>query len=264
MKPNPVRTSVVANELLGPADRERMFTLFGQWFEGYGEEYFAQEAAAVDHCVLLTDAVTSELVGFATLYQTVALIGGRAVGVFHTPHCVVDRPYWGSNELLRAMVGFMFDQALRVRPEHPWYWHYSAVGYRSYRYMPMLFQRYAPRLGHELDPFDRQVRDWVGHRHFAQYYKPAEGVVDWNWDGYGLSPQALEINEAKLDNPAIAAFRQLNPRWSEAVEILCQAPLTLDNTTKVARRWLAQCGVLPPSAAERRVAMPTGGEPCSC
>ncbi|WP_207478705.1 hypothetical protein [Arenibaculum pallidiluteum] len=268
MSSRPVSTSIVAGGSLGPDDRRRMFALFGQWFEGYGEDYFAQEAEALDHCILLHDEATSELVGFATLYQTVAAVAGRTVGIFHTPHCVVDRAYWGTNELLRGMVAFMFDQALRVRPELPWYWHYSAVGYRSYRYMPMLFERYTPRLDHATDAFDREVRDWVGHRYFGQYYKPAEGVVDWNWAGYGLSGMALEINEAKLDSPAIAAFRQVNPRWAEAVEIICQARLSEDNATKVARRWLAQSGVLAGvpggTPARRAETVPAGGVPCSC
>ncbi|EWY40924.1 hypothetical protein N825_33880 [Skermanella stibiiresistens SB22] len=245
----PVTTAIVPASSLGAGQRRTMFRLLSLWFEGYGEDYFKQELDKLTSCVLLNDAETGKLVGFATLDQLETLVGGVEVGVFQTVHCVVDQAYWGTNEIMIAMVGHMFDHALSVRNDIPWYWHYSAVGYRSYRYMPMLFQRHVPQIDRRSGRFETELRDWVGFRYFEKYYQPETGTIDWNWEGYGLTPLAAAIDEAKLNSPAIATFRALNPRWRESVELLCQAELSLDNLTRTSKRWLGRAGVVPVDAA---------------
>ncbi|WP_431854959.1 hypothetical protein [Azospirillum sp.] len=243
----PLRTSIVGGgAALSPARRAVMFDLLGVWFEGYGEDYFNEELDGVDHCVLQEEPDTGQLVGFATLYQREPVVDGRAVGLFHTLHCILDRRHWGSNALVRAMVAFMLDHARGEDGGRPWYWHYSAVGYRSYRYMPSLFRRHAPNPEQALDPFDRAVRDWVGRTCFEQYYDTESGLVDWNWQGYGLTEAARAISEAKLDSPGVSLFRAVNPRWADSVEVLCQARLSDDNLTDFARRWFPPSPVSTP------------------
>ncbi|MCW2241044.1 GNAT family N-acetyltransferase [Azospirillum canadense] len=237
MNSRPLVTSVVGPAALTPELRSALFVLLSVWFEGYGEDYFNEELADLDHCVLQRDAETGELVGFATIYRQESDFDGRAVGVYHTAHCILQRRYWGSNGLVRSMVAELLDRARADRSGRVWYWSYSAVGYRSYRYMPMLFVRHTPHAEAPLGDFDRVVRDWVGRECFAQYYDTETGTVDWNWQGYGLTEEARAISEAKLDSPALALFRRLNPRWADSVEILCQAQLHDDNLTPFARRW---------------------------
>lgn len=243
MNPLPLRTRIVGPAALSTERRAAMFALLSVWFEGYGEEYFNEELTEVDHCVLQEDAETGQLVGFATLYRKETVIDGAAVGALHTAHCILHRRYWGSNGLVRAMVGFFLDAARRDGTGRSWYWTYSAVGYRSYRYMPLLFRRHAPHADRPLEPFERALRDWVGRECFAQYYDPQAGVVDWNWQGYGLTEEARAISEAKLDSPGVALFRRLNPRWADSVEILCLARLDDANLTDFARRWFPRSPV---------------------
>ena len=231
----PLRTSFVEPAALTPERRAVMFALLSVWFEGYGETYFNEELEDLDHCVVQEDAETGELVGFATVYRQVIEIDGTAVGAFHTAHCILARRFWGSNGLVRAMVAEMVSCARADRSRRLWYWSYSAVGYRSYRYMPMLFVRHAPHPEQAPDALDRAVRDHIGRACFAQYYDA--GTVDWRWQGYGLTEEARAISEAKLDSPAVAQFRRINPRWADSVEILCLARLEDDNLTSFGHRW---------------------------
>ncbi|MGR0184934.1 hypothetical protein [Azospirillum aestuarii] len=233
----PLRTSFVEPAALTPERRAAMFALLSVWFEGYGEDYFNEELEDLDHCVLQEDAGTGELVGFATVYRQATEIGGTAVGAFHTAHCILERRFWGSNELVRSMVAEMVARARADRSGRLWYWSYSAVGYRSYRYMPMLFVRHTPHPDLPPDDLDRAFRDHIGRECFAQYYDPDTGTVDWQWQGYGLTEEARAISEAKLDSPAVAQFRRINPRWADSVEILCLARLEDDNLTAFGRRW---------------------------
>lgn len=234
---HPLRTSIVEPAALTPERRAVMFALLSVWFEGYGEEYFNEELGDLDHCVLQEDPDTGELVGFATVYRQEVDIAGTAVGAFHTAHCILERRFWGSNGLVRAMVTEMVDRARADRSGRLWYWSYSAVGYRSYRYMPMLFVRHTPNADQTLDGLDRALRDHIGRECFAQYYDAGTGTVDWKWQGYGLTEEARAISDAKLDSPAVAQFRRLNPRWADSVEVLCLARLTDDNLTPFGRRW---------------------------
>ncbi len=237
MSPPPPRTSVVAGADLSAGRRAAMFALLSVWFEGYGEEYFNEELTDIDHCVLQEDAQSGELVGFATLNRLETAVDGTAVGLFHTVHCMLDRRYWGSNGLVRAMIAFLLERVRDDGTDRRWYWSYSAVGYRSYRYMPLLFRRHVPHPDQPPGPFDRALRDWLGRECFADYYDAEAGVVDWNWQGYGLTPEARAISDAKLDSPAVAEFRRLNPRWAESVELLCLARLDDGNLTGLAHRW---------------------------
>lgn len=237
MNPRPLHTSIVGGAALSPERRAAMFVLLSLWFEGYGEDYFNEELEEVDHCLLQEDAETGELVGFATVYRRETEIDGQPMGVFLTAHCILHRRYWGSNGLVRAMLAYMLEQARADRSGRVWHWMYSAVGYRSYRYMPLLFRRHAPNPERILDPADRALRDWVGEETFEHYYDAQSGAVDWKWQGYGMTAEARAISEAKLDSPGVALFRGINPRWDEDVEILCQARLEDDNLTDFGRRW---------------------------
>ncbi|SMH47143.1 hypothetical protein [Azospirillum agricola] len=237
MNPRPLRTSIVGPAELTAERRSVMFALLSVWFEGYGEDYFNEELADLDHCVLQEEPETGALVGFATVYRREAEIDGTPVGVLHTAHCILERRYWGSNGLVRSMVAEMMERARADRSGRLWYWSYSAVGYRSYRYMPMLFTGHTPHADQPPGPLDRAVRDWVGRECFAQYYDAETGTVDWNWQGYGLTEEARAISEAKLDSPAVAQFRRINPRWADSVEILCLARLDDANLTGFGRRW---------------------------
>lgn len=260
MSRSPLRTSIVDPAALTAERRAAMFALLAVWFEGYGEAYFNEELADLDQCVIQEEEETGELAGFATLYRKEPVIGGVAVGILHTAHCMLHRRHWGSNGLVRAMVGHFIDQARADGGGRPWYWTYSAVGYRSYRYMPLLFRRHGPHPEAPPDPLDRAVRDWVGRECFEQYYDPEAGLVDWNWQGYGLTEEARAISEAKLDSPGVALFRRVNPRWADSVEILCHARLDDDNLTDVGRRWFPKpdaAAPLSPSNAGMTV-------PCAC
>lgn len=234
---HPLRTGIVEPAALTPERRAAMFALLSVWFEGYGEEYFNEELNGLDHCVLQEDPGSGELVGFATIYRQETEIGGTPVGAFHTAHCILERRFWGSNGLVRAMLTEMVARARADRSGRLWYWSYSAVGYRSYRYMPMLFIRHTPHLDDAPDGLDRAFRDHIGRECFARFYDADSGTVDWKWQGYGLTEEARAISEAKLDSPAVAQFRRLNPRWADSVEILCLARLTDDNLTPFGRRW---------------------------
>lgn len=232
-----LRTRIVAPADLTAERRAVMFALLSVWFEGYGEEYFNKELCDLDHCMLQEVPETGELAGFATVYRQETEIAGTSVGAYHTAHCILDRRYWGTNGLVRAMVAELIARARADRSGRLWYWSYSAVGYRSYRYMPMLFVRHTPQPERSPGPLERAFRDHIGRECFAHYYDSVTGTVDWKWQGYGLTDEASAISEAKLDSPAVAEFRRLNPRWADSVEILCLARLEDENLTPFGRRW---------------------------
>ncbi|MDO9712728.1 hypothetical protein [Paracraurococcus lichenis] len=229
---------VVPTASLSEDQWETLYGICLIWFTGYGLDFFREECGKSRHCILMHDDADGPIVGFANLYQQEAVIAGRRVGLFYTGHCFALKEHWGSSALIRGLIALMGREMRGADPDITWYWHYSAIGFRSYRYMPLLFRHFIPQVDHAADPFDRALRDRLGEEIFGDVYEPGSGLIDWNCEGYALSSLASEISDAKLANSTISVIDQLNPRWAEGVEILCQARMSTDNLTRLSSRWI--------------------------
>jgi hypothetical protein len=229
---------IIPTQELPAGLRATLFDACSDWYVNYGEEYFFQELDLSEHTFVLTDRANGDFAGFGSLRRLELDVAGQAVGAFYTGHAFSHPGYWGTHEPVRSMVAHMLRHAAAHR-EREWFWLYSATGYRAYRYMPALFQAYVPQENGAPDPLADCVRALVGRRNFEQYYDEATGLIDWQWEGYGLSRQAAEITAAKADNAALRDYARFNPKWAEGVELLCIARLTSDNLTRLARHWAA-------------------------
>lgn len=233
-----LRMDIVPPSALSADERACMFSMVSAWFDGYGFDYFQQELDAADLCYVQRVAGSGEMAAFSTVHRRIFQRGDAEVGVFHTAHCIVARAHWGSGHVFEMIA----DLARRGRAEpkdRSWFLSYSAVGYRSYRYMPMLFREFLPVADCKTRTLDHDLRDRIGAAFFGDYYDPAAGVIDWNWPGYGLTPEARDISSAKLESAALRSLADVNPHWDRGVEILCLASLAESNLTGIGRRRLA-------------------------
>lgn len=235
-----LQSTIVATDRLSPAERDEMFELIDASFSGAIRAKTHRDIAENDFAILLRDPESGRLGGFSLAFLTRGTVDGRAVGGICSDDTIVDRAYWGTTTFIRALLGFLLERA-EAEPDRRWYWFYACKGYRTYRFMPMLFDDHYPAPDRPMPPdLVRVVRFLAGEIDHAEF-DPATGLLRWTDGGvYVLRPGVGDIDATRLTRPDIAFFQRLNPAWTEGVELACIAPVHRDNLTARARRWLAE------------------------
>jgi hypothetical protein len=226
------QTHIVDAWELTPHDREQMLRLMQEYYVGVTEEIFSRDLAEKRWVILLTDA-SGRLRGFSTqmLLDHPTSPGVRALFSGDT---IVDRAWWGRNEL----AGTWGRLALRVIAEDPrsaWYWMLTSKGYKTYRYLPLFFHEFYPRLAADTPAMVAAHRDAFGRAKFGEAYDPARGIVAALHAG-GLRPHVAPVDAFRLGDPQVQFFAQCNPGHAAGDELCCLAPLTRENFTPAAWR----------------------------
>ena len=100
------------------------------------------------------DARDGTVRGFSTQRVLAATVEGTRVRAIFSGDTVIDRAYWGEQELVRGWSRFA--GAVRAEaPETPLFWFLISKGYRTYLYLPLFFARYFPRHDAPTPPFEQ-------------------------------------------------------------------------------------------------------------
>jgi hypothetical protein len=216
-----------------------MIGLLEASFAGVVPDKTLRDIAENDLAILLRDPASGRLGGFSLMFRAEGELDGRKVGGLCSDDTIVDRRYWGTTALLRALLAALLGQA-EARPGRDWYWFYACKGYRTYRILPTLFTEHWPQPGapipEALLPLAELLTAEYGHARFD----PATRLMRYDNDGvYVLRPGVGDIDAHRLAAPHVGFFQSLNPDWQEGVELACLAPVSRANLTPQARRWLA-------------------------
>jgi hypothetical protein len=225
---------------LTPKRRTEMLGLMEACFEGLNPDTFNREMAEKDWAILLLERETGALCGFSTLALMRTEVDGIPVRAFFSGDTIILPSHWGSLELEKAWLRFVFSHA-KAEPGAKWYWFLICKGYRTYRYLPIYFQRYYPAPGTPIPPFEQAVLRTLAGIRFGRHFDPETGVIHCPGD-YRLRP-AIDDAERKAErDPRIAFFCERNPDWSTGSELACLTELSLDNIRRPALRALGKEG----------------------
>lgn len=228
---------IVPTRDLTPAQRDRMFALMTESFDGVSEEAFVRDLGEKPWAILLEEGAGGAVRGFSTLRFFDVCVDGRDVSALYSGDTIIQRGAWGAMALERAWIRFAFQHVDR-RPERRWYWFLVCKGYRTYRYLPVYFHRYHPCPGRVLPGFEQTVLGRLASERFGHGYDPVRGVVTAP-DDYRLKPGLSGIGERELRDPRIAFFQERNPGWPQGCELACLVELSRANLKRGAMRLLA-------------------------
>ena len=211
---------VVEVASLSGSERERLEQLYRQHYtEGH---HFQRDLLEKDWVLLLRRE--GLIVGFSTLQRL-----ERAVGVvYFSGDTLVLPAYRHSYDLPRLWGHFVFERV--AHEDRPCVWFLICSGFRTYRFLPVFFQRFYPRYDQPTPPEVQDCIDELARSRFGPLYQ--QGVVQL------ASANHEPLPERRLDAHA-RHFLERNPGWQRGHELACLTWLDPDNLTAAGRRMVS-------------------------
>ncbi|MCE5231383.1 hypothetical protein LLG95_17545 [bacterium] len=237
----PLTSSITALARISADDRERMFGLHGRYFSNARHDVFDRDLSGKDWIIILRDG--AEIVGFSTLQ----LIPLRALGAdrifLFSGDTIVDREHWRDSHLAGCFGHFM----LRLIAEHPGaplHWFLISKGYRTYRFLPVFFNRFYPVHTGAAVPGDLELLHAIAAHKFGDAYDAARGLVRLNGRGDRLRPEMCRIPEGRRLDPHVHFFLARNPAYAQGDELACIAEISRANLNRRAWRVIEHTRVI--------------------
>lgn len=230
----PIQFKIVARPDLSENQTDEMFQLLAQHFEGVTRGQFAADLAEKNLALLLLR--NDRLVGFSTQLAFTTTFKGQPVNVIYSGDTIVTPEAWGTMALPRAWVSGV--NALRATlPPGRCFWLLLTSGFRTYRFLPVFWQRFFPRFDVVTPPEVQTLLDQVGKERFGPQFKSEAGIVRFT------HPQRLRANlqiipAGRERDSHTAFFLEKNAGHANGDELVCITELSADNLTAAGRRMM--------------------------
>ena len=223
---------LIARQELTPAEVAAMRRLLADHFDGVTADQFAADLAEKNWAVLVER--DGRLVGFSTLHVERTAVDDEALVVLYSGDTIVSPEAWGSAVFPRAWITAVY--SLRERyPGGRLIWLLLTSGYRTYRFLPVFWQTFYPRVGEPTPPRWQHLLGTLARRRFGRRFDAKAGVVRFD------QPQRLRgglanVPAARQRDPHVAFFLARNPGHLDGDELACVADLEPDRLTRAGRR----------------------------
>jgi hypothetical protein len=228
------RSEVVSVATLGDTEREQMFLLLSDYFDGVTRERFERDLAEKESAVLLRGE-TGAIKGFSTIMRLRTVVEGEPVGAFFSGDTIVARDCWGESELPRLWSRHVFGLRAQM-PERRVYWFLISSGYKTYRFLSVFFREFYPTFRRETPAFEQRALDALARQKFDGEYR--HGVVRFA-EPMPLRAGVAELTPARLRDPHVAFFAAKNPGHARGDELACLCEIAHENLTPAGRRMVA-------------------------
>lgn len=219
-------SDVVPRRALSRRDRDAMFALYTRYFETRDRMVFERDLAEKEWVILLRDD-DGVIDGFSTLMS----MNVSGATVFFSGDTIVDRGRWGTLDLPRLWARHVFAAA-----DSNTYWFLISSGFRTYRYLPLFFRDFHPRLGG--DASMKPLLDTIAVAKFGDAYDPRSGVIRL------ATPAPLRDGVSdpvtRLTNPHVRFFTDANPGHAGGDELACLVRVDVANLTAAGLRMIGR------------------------
>lgn len=222
---------IIERPSVAAADRASMCALLDEYFEGVSRARFDDDLDEKDWVILLRDRASGALAGFTT-FMRFTCASEPGVVAFFSGDTIVRREAWNETLLARAWSRLAFGLASREAGVHV-YWFLICSGFRTYRFLPVFFREFYPRVATATPARIKQISDRLATAKFGHQYVSGAGVVRPAW------PTPLRGDAAAVPSrpdPHVSFFLSSNPGHTSGHELVCLAPLAPDNLTGAGRR----------------------------
>ena len=236
-----LHSRIVPVEQVTEREREAMFAIFARHYDCVRFEKFISDLREKD-CVLMLRNQTGLVCGFSTQRILRVTVKGQAIRAVFSGDTIVDRAYWGEQELGRCWCRYV-SSVYAEEPDVLLYWFLISKGYRTYLYLPLFFERFYPNCRSRTPSFEQLVQDTLAGTKFPADYDPDRGVVAFAQPQGQLKPHLAEIPARRLRDPHVQFFLQRNPGYRNGDELACLAEISPCNMKLFAGRILAAAAV---------------------
>lgn len=220
---------------LEASQQAQMYRLMCTYYEHVTWQQFWHDLAEKQWVALLSDAASGQVQGFSTLLRLRVSVQGQPVVAFFSGDTIIHRDYWGETLLPRLL----WQHALRLSSGStvPVYWFLICSGYKTYRYLPLLFREFYPTWQRPTPPDVQQVLNTLARHRFGAQYDAVRGIVRLP-GATPLRPGVAELTPHRLQDPHVAFFAVANPGHTQGEELACLAELCPANLTRAGQRIL--------------------------
>lgn len=219
--------------------RTRMCALLNDFFENVSPAQFEADLAEKEWVFLFRDP-QGAIQGFSTLMRLTVAIDGRPVVAVYSGDTIIHPDFWHELELPKIWGRHVFDLAADVHastPDATVYWFLISSGYKTYRFLPVFFQRFYPSYRQPTPPHIRRTIDALARYKFGEQYNAEAGIIRLA-DSAPLRQGVAEIDERRLKNRDIAFFVEKNPGHAAGEQLACLVEIELGNVTYAGLRML--------------------------
>lgn len=217
-----ISQSVLEVSALTAAERSRLGALYEQHYTA--GHNFQRDLLEKDWVLLLRDP--QGIVGFSTLQRLEMPVGV----VYFSGDTLVLPAHRHSYDLPRLWGQFVFQKV--AQEGRPCLWFLICSGFRTYRFLPVFFQRFYPRHDQPTPADIQQSLDQLATSRFGSLYQ--QGVVQL------ASANHEPLPARRLDAHA-QYFLQKNPGWAQGHELACLTWLDPGNLTRAGQRMVNGC-----------------------
>ena len=231
---------------LGAAERRAMAALLDAHFLGVTPALFEQDLADKDYALLiedldhLVDHPTDSLRGFTTFALRSAEVRGERLWVLYSGDTIVEGSARGSFALAQGWIGAVRRLRQGLEPTARLVWLLICSGPRTYRFLPVFFRHFHPRIDHPTPAATGALMAALATRRYGDRYDARTGVVRLPHP-QPLRP-ALREPPGEGRDPHVAFFLHRNPGHAEGDELVCLTELDDDNLTAAGRRMVWGAG----------------------
>jgi len=242
--------SLYPRHQLSSGDREEMYSLLERHFQGVTRAQFDADLSEKNWVVLLRGK-DGRVNGFTTLLFYDSHDGRRPCSVICSGDTIVSTPARGSALLLRAWLEGILQLRSGSDPARPLYWLLLTSGFRTYRFLPVFWERFFPRYDQPMPPHVEGLLERLAGERFGAHFHPEEGIVRFP------RPQRLRehlsgIPEGRMTDPHVRFFARRNPGADRGDELVCLTRIDEGNLTAAGRRVLRSVRARGPVGAAAR------------
>lgn len=227
---------------VSPAQRDAMFALMERHYANVRRDVFDADLAEKPWVILVSEPAGGELCGFSTQMLLDADVAGRPVKALFSGDTIIDRQHWGDQALSHVWGHFALS-LIDAHPDTDLYWFLLSKGYKTYRFLPLFFRDFYPRVGTPTPPWARAVIDALGRARYADDYDARAGIIRAGAWQYRLREGLADVTPERLRDVHVRFFHAANPHHQRGDELCCLAPLTRDNFTPLAYRVIGPAPV---------------------
>ena len=238
MRKPAIHGHIVPVAAIKPADACAMYEVFARYYDCVSFEQFLIDLSEKD-CVLVLRNIEGAISGFSTQKVFRVSVAGTPVRAVFSGDTIVDRAYWGEQELGRCWCRYV-SSVYWEEPDVPLYWFLISKGYRTYLYLPLFFESFYPNCKAETPGFEQRLLHILAAAKFGNHYRPESGLIEFPQSHGQLKPHLAEIPARRLRDPHVQFFLRRNPAYATGQELACLAEISPLNMKLFAGRILGQ------------------------
>jgi hypothetical protein len=233
-----IQSEIVPVAEITPASAHAMYDIFARHYDCVTLQQFMRDLSEKD-CALILRNAAGAICGFSTQKVFRVSVDGIPVRAVFSGDTIVDRAYWGEQEL--ALCWARFVSAIYIEdPTVPLFWFLISKGYRTYLYLPLFFETFYPNCEVPTPAFEQQVLDTLAAAKFRDHYHSETGLIEFACSQGQLKPQLAEVPARRLRDPHVRFFLKRNPMYAHGRELACLAKISPSNMKRFGGRIIGQ------------------------